>query len=316
MPSTRRAWIAYLVCAFVWGTTWRGIRICIGEGGYPTMSAAALRFVLAAILLAPLAFRAGPWPTRRQWPWLIVAGVLDAVGYALVYLGEGHDVAPGLAAVLFGTQPLILALLLTATRMERVGWGDLAGAIVSICGVGIIYLDRLDVSAMQATGVALVLGSVLASTIYSMVMKRHGEGVHALASTWIFLAVTAVCLCAAAATRGFPVPWPPPLEPTLALFYLAVFGSVVAFTTYFWLLSQLSLMTMSTLSFVLPIIALAVDAIAGSDDSHDVGTYAGIAITLSGLVVSLAWKRFVPRRLPTATPAEAPASRPPSSRAA
>jgi drug/metabolite transporter (DMT)-like permease len=315
LPSTRRAWIAYLVCAFVWGTTWRGIRVCIGNGGYPTISAAALRFVLAALLLAPLAFRAGPWPTRRQWPWLVVAGVLDAVGYALVYLGE-ERVPGGLAAVLFGTQPLIVALLLTATRMERVGWGDIAGALVSIGGVGLIFADRLDVSATQAVGVALVLGSVLASTTYSMVMKRHGQGVHAFASTWIFITVTAVCLCGAAAVRGFPVPWPPPLEPTLALVYLAVFGSVVAFATYFWLLSQLSLMTMSTLSFVLPIIALVVDAFFEDDVILDARAYLGIAVTLSGLIVSLAWKRFAPASSRSATPAEAPASRPPSSRAA
>ena len=289
LPSTRRTLLAYLVCAFVWGTTWRGIRVCIGPDGYPTISAAALRFALAAILLAPLAFRTGPWPRRAQWPWLVVAGVLDAAGYALVYLGE-ERVPGGLAAVLFGTQPLILALLLTATRMESVGWGDLAGALVSIAGVGVIFADRLDVSSTQALGVALVLGSVLASTMYTMVMKRHGENVHAFVSTWIFIAVTAVCLCLAAAVRGFPIPWPPPVAPTLALVYLAVFGSVVAFATYFWLLSQVSLMTMSTLSFVLPIVALVVDALFEKDVRLDARAYLGIGVPLSGLAVSLAWK--------------------------
>jgi drug/metabolite transporter (DMT)-like permease len=312
LPSSRRAWIAYLVCALVWGTTWRAIRVCIGDDGYPTMSAAALRFVLASLLLAPLAFRAAPWPTRRQWPWLVVAGVLDACGYALVYLGE-ERVPGGLAAVLFGTQPLILALLLTVTRMERVGWGDLAGALVSIAGVGVIFADRLDVSATQAVGVALVLGSVLASTTYSMIMKRHGDNVHAFASTWIFIAVTAACLCVAAAVRGFPVPWPPPLSPTLALVYLAVFGSVVAFATYFWLLSQLSLMTMSTLSFVLPIIALVVDALFERDVTLDARAYIGISVTLAGLIVSLAWKRIASAQV---APAVGATSRPTSSRAA
>ena len=286
--------LAYLVCAFVWGTTWRGIRVCIGEDGYPTISAAALRFLLAAILLAPLALRQKTWPTRAQWPWLVVAGVLDAVGYALVYLGE-ERVPGGLAAVLFGTQPLILALLLTATRMEVVRWGDVAGALVSIGGVGVIFADRLDVSAQQAIGVGLILCSVLASTTYSMIMKRHGAGVHAFVSTWIFIAVTAICLCIAAATRGFPVPWPPPLEPTLALLYLAIFGSVIAFATYFWLLSQVSLMTMSTLSFVLPIIALVVDALFETEVRLNARAYLGISVTLSGLAVSLLWKSVAAR---------------------
>ncbi|HTJ41898.1 MAG TPA: EamA family transporter [Kofleriaceae bacterium] len=288
--------LAYLVCAFVWGTTWRGIRVCIGEGGYPTISAAALRFLLAAILLAPLALRQPKtkWPKPAQWPWLVAAGVLDAVGYALVYLGE-ERVPGGLAAVLFGTQPLILAMLLTATRMEVVRWGELVGALVSIVGVGVIFADRLDVSSQQAIGVALILGSVVASTTYTMMMKRHGDGVHAFVSTWIFIAVTAICLCAVAATRGFPIPWPPPLEPTLALIYLAVFGSVVAFATYFWLLSQVSLMTMSTLSFVLPIIALVVDALFETEVRLNARAYAGIGVTLSGLAVSLLWKSVATR---------------------
>ncbi len=290
LPSTRRTLLAYLVCAFVWGTTWFAIRKCIGTGGYPTMPAAALRFVIAAILLAPLALRTRSWPRGAQWTWLVVAGVLDAFGYALVYLGE-ERVPGGLAAVLFGTQPLLLALLLTATRMEKVGWGELAGAVVSLLGVGVIFIDRLDVSAHQAIGVALVLGSVIASTMYSMIMKRHGNNVHALMSTWIFLSVTAVCLCLAAAARGFSIPWPPPVKPTIALAYLAVFGSVIAFTTYFWLLSQVSLMTMSTLSFVLPIIALIADALFETDVRLGGRAYLGIGVTLSGLGVSLAWKR-------------------------
>ena len=111
LPSSRSIVIAYLVCALIWGTTWFAIRVCIGPGGYPTMPAAAIRFGIAALILIPMAWRARPWPTGRAWMWLVIAGVLDAVGYALVYLGE-ERVPGGLAAVLFGTQPLILALLL------------------------------------------------------------------------------------------------------------------------------------------------------------------------------------------------------------
>jgi drug/metabolite transporter (DMT)-like permease len=299
LPSTRSTIIAYLVCAFVWGTTWYAIRVCIGPGGYPTIPAAALRFALAAILLAPLAFRARPWPRGRQWGWLVIAGILDACGYGLVYTGETHIVG-GLAAVIFCTQPLLLAILLMGTRMEKVGWGDVVGALISLAGVGVIYADRLDVSGSQALGVVLILGSVLASTTYSMIMKRHADDVHAFAATWIFLAVTAVCLCAVAAVDGFDLPWPPPVTPTLALVYLAVFGSVIAFATYFWLLSQVTLMTMSTLSFVLPIIALVIDALF---ESVKLGAraYLGAAVTLSGLIVSLAWKRIVTAVEPAAS---------------
>ncbi len=289
--------LAYVTCALVWGTTWYAIRVCIGDGGYPTFEAAALRFAIASAILVPALWlsriRALP-RGRRQWTWLIVAGVLDGLGYALVYLGE-ETVPGGLAAVLFGTQPLILALLLVVTGMERVTFASLAGAVVSIAGVAVIFADRMDVSSAQVTGLALILASVVVSTAYSMIMKRHGEGVHALATTTIFLAVTAIVLGAAVAVRAVvygpaPVVWPPPVAPTLALVYLAVFGSVVAFGSYFWLLGKVSLMTTSTLVFVMPIISLIVDALWERERLAP-QTYLGIAITLVGLVVGVLLKR-------------------------
>jgi drug/metabolite transporter (DMT)-like permease len=282
--------VAYLTCALVWGTTWYAIRACIGEGGYPTYEALAWRFVIATALLIPLCAlaRIRDWPRGRgQWSWLVVAGLLDALGYTLVYLGE-ESVPGGLAAVLFGIQPLLLAIILGFTGMERVKPGALLGALISIAGIAVIFLDRADVSAEQAVGVALILGSVVASTLYVVVMKRHGGGVHWLAQTTIFLGVTAIALGAVALARGpAPVVWPPPAAPTVALLYLAVFGSVVAFGTYFWLLRRLSLMAISTLVFILPLVSLAVDALWEREVRLGGRAYLGVAITLSGLAVNL-----------------------------
>jgi drug/metabolite transporter (DMT)-like permease len=291
--------VAYVVCALVWGTTWYAIRVCIGDGGYPTLEAAALRFAIAAALLVPVclvmrAARPGVVTLPRsvgQWSWLVAAGVLDAVGYALVYLGEEH-VPGGLAAVVYGVQPLLLAILLSLTGFERVRPAAVVGALISITGVGVIFVDRADVSAGQATGVALIVASVLASTLYSMIMKRHSDRVHPVAATTIFLAVTAIALGAVVVIRGpAPVAWPPPLVPTIALVYLAVFGSIIAFGSYFWLLRRISLMAASTLVFVIPLVSLAVDAVFEREVRLGGQAYLGAAIVLAGLIVNLALER-------------------------
>jgi drug/metabolite transporter (DMT)-like permease len=274
---------AYLLCALIWGTTWYAIRVCIH--GYPTLDAVAIRFVIAALVLLPVAWRARPWPARRAWMWLVLAGILDAAGYGLVYYGE-EQISGGLAAVLYGTQPLVLALLLTATRMERISQRHVVGALVSLGGVAVIFLDRLHVSAHQAVGVALVVVSVITATIYSMIMKRHAGKTHGAVVTWIFLAVTGASLGIAALVVHQPIPWPPPAAPTFALLYLALVGSVVAFLAYFWLLSHTTLLVTSTLVFVFPIVALLTDAIA-EDASLTGRAYAGAAITLAGLALSL-----------------------------
>jgi drug/metabolite transporter (DMT)-like permease len=275
---------AYAACALIWGTTWYAIRVCLA--GYPMYVAVALRFAIATVILVPLAVRTRPWPSGRAWPYLVLAGVLDAAAYLLVYLGE-ERVSGGVAAVVYGTQPLILALLLTATRMESLTRRHVVGAIVSLAGVGLLFRDRLDVSARQAAGVALTLGSVTVATIYSMLMKRHGARVPALVSTTIFIAVTAVVLGAVALAAREPVPWPPPLRPTIALGYLAVIGSVVAFLVYFWLLGRTSLLLTSTLVFVYPLVALAIDAAFEHSITLGPRAYVGAAITLGGLAVTL-----------------------------
>ena len=283
---------AYVACALIWGTTWYAIRVCIGPGGFGTLDALALRFAIAVVILIPIALRSRPWPKGAQWGWLVIAGVLDAIGYALVYFGE-ERVPGAVAAVLYGTQPLILAVLLTITGMEKLTVRHVVGALVSLLGVAVLFLDRLDVSAHQALGVAMVVGSVVVATSYSMIMKRHARTVHGAVSTTVFLVVTAIVLGAMAlvAGGGPPLVWPPPLAPTIALLYLAVIGSVVAFLTYFWLLQRTSLLVTSTLVFVYPLVAIVTDALFEAEALTG-RAYLGAAITLAGLGVSLR------RRLP------------------
>jgi drug/metabolite transporter (DMT)-like permease len=275
---------AYLACAFIWGTTWYAIRACIAE--YPTYAAVALRFAIAVAVLVPIAVTKRPWPRGRTWLWLVLAGVLDASAYLLVYLGE-ERISGALAAVLYGTQPLILALLLTVARIERITKRHLVGAVISLAGVAVLFLDRLDVSGKQAIGVGMVIGSVVVATIYSMIMKQHTKQVHGVVATTVFLGVTAIVLSIVAVVAGEPIPWPPPPVATAALLYLAIVGSVVAFLVYFWLLAKTGLLVTSTLVFVYPLVAIATDALFERDLPLAARSYLGVAITLGGLAVSL-----------------------------
>ncbi len=287
---------AYVTCALVWGTTWFAIRASTGPAGFPTLESVALRFTLATALLAPIVWwlrpRLGPWPrARATWAWMIVAGVLDAGSYTLVYYGE-ENIPGGLAAVLFSTQPLMLAVLLTASGMEKVRAADLVGAVIALLGVAAIFADRWQVSPAQVAGLAMLIGAVVCSTSYSFVLKRHAQGVHPLLTTIIFLAVTAGCLDLAVLVRGVqPMAWPPPRDATIALLYLAVFGSVIAFWSWLWLLQRLSLMVTSTLVFVLPVVALIVDGIWEHQLRLGARAYVGIGVVLAGLAVSLGTRR-------------------------
>ena len=278
---------AYIACALIWGTTWYAIRVCIEpHTGFPTLASLALRFTIAALLLLPLAIRANAWPKGRVWWWLVLAGVLDAAAYVLVYTAE-ERIPGALSAVVYGTQPLVLAIVMTAFKISGLTRRHVIGAVVSLAGVVVLFLDRLNVSTAQALGVALVFGSVVIATIYSVIMKVRGEGVNALVSTTIFLVVTAIVLGVVALVAHEPMPWPPPAKPTLALLYLSVFGTVTAFLIYFWLLEKTSLVATSTLVFVYPLVAIITDALFERAISLGPKAYIGAGITLAGLAVSL-----------------------------
>jgi len=201
--------------------------------------------------------------------------------------------------VLYGTQPLILAVLLGVTRIERLTPRHMVGSVVSLIGVVVLFLDRLDISAHQAAGVGLVVGSVIAATAYSAVMKQKTGALNGLVSTTIFLTITAIVLGCVTLFAHDSLPWPPPVAPTLALLYLAVVGSVAAFLLYFWLLGKTSLQVTSTLVFVFPLIAIVTDALFERELPLTARAYLGAAITLCGLAVSL-------RRSPIATGLRAP----------
>jgi drug/metabolite transporter (DMT)-like permease len=188
------------------------------------------------------------------------------------------------------------------------------GAVVSLGGIGIVFADRLDVSPAQAFGILLTMGSVLTSAIYSTIIKRVGDNVHPLATTGLFLGGTGAVLGALALTvEREPVPWPPPVGPTVALLYLAVVGSVLVFAGYFYLMKRVSLMTMSMIVVIEPLVALAVDAVWERDVVLGARSYAGMAFTLVGVAASvLARKAGGARGAATETEPRTPESRPAS----
>jgi drug/metabolite transporter (DMT)-like permease len=279
--------LCYVVCALVWGTTWFVIRESIA--GFPVFLAAALRFTVASIILwAMLAAGIGrPLPRgRRLLTLLVAAGLLNGIGYLLVYAAE-QRLPGGLMAVLFGTIPLVTAVFATVLKIEAVSRAQVVSALVALIGIAVISYDRMSVGVGEALSVAAALAAVIASVGYSVLVKRASAGVSPLAMTAIFLTVTTLVSWAAALPEVDRMPWPLPLQPTLATLYLAVLGSVVAFGCYFYLLKHVSLMVANSLVLVQPIIALLVDAAFESRATLSAGTWLGIAITLAAVAVNL-----------------------------
>ena len=250
-----------LFLVLIWGTTWAAIRI--GLRGIPPFTGVALRFAIASVVLLLVAFLArvplGRDRLERRL-WLLNASLTFCASYGIVYWCEQY-VPSGLAAVLFATFPLFVALLAHfALPGERLTVRGGAGILVGFAGTAVIYSE--DFAALGGAKVALASAVMLASPVVSAVatvaVKRWGKGVHPLSISAVPMALAALLMAgvARATERDLPVTFNPPS--VIALLYLALFGSAVSFSLWYWLLSHAAATRVSLISYLNPVVAVGV----------------------------------------------------------
>ena len=185
-PSSARLRAAFLLLTLIWGTTWAVIRL--GLEGIPPLTGVALRFGIAGALLLALVRHFGvrfTWSRRELGLWAMNGLFSFSVSYTIVYWAEQH-IPSGLAAVLFATYPLMVAVIAHfALPGERLGWSASVGILLGLAGVATIFSDDLQVlGGARAREVALVmLVSPLVSAIATVAIKRWGKGIHPLSLT-------------------------------------------------------------------------------------------------------------------------------------
>jgi len=287
----------------IWGTTWAAIRL--GLRGIPPFTGVALRFAIGAAALFAVARALGvrlrgaaaPAPdasaaaSRRSSPWRVwlVNGLMTFfIPYGVLYWAE-QWVPSGLAAVLFATSPLWVALAAhLALPAERLRAATAAGVLLGFAGVAVIFSEDLRAlgGPRVAGAAALLLLAPLTSAVGVVAVKRWAAGMHPLAIVAMPMALTAVAMgCVALATEaGQPVRLAG--LPLAALLYLALCGSALSFTLYFWLLGRLPATTLSLINYLTPIVALLIGGTA-LGESFTARTLAGSALVVGGVAVAM-----------------------------
>jgi drug/metabolite transporter (DMT)-like permease len=283
--------LAYIGCAFIWGTTWYAIRVCVAPGGYLPYPGAALRCTLGLSIMAIVWWQCRKYinsPNKTEIRWMLIAGLLGGCGFALLYFAE-QQISGGMAAVLGATAPLMAALLAAITRTERPTLGSIAGSSIALLGVACLFHDRLQVSQNQAVAVMLMILNVVLGTGANVTMKKYANKVNPLVTNTIYLISASCFLWMGSFSSGSTniIPQPIPAVPTLALLYLATLGTALSSTLFFYLLKNVRISTAMTLTFVIPVIALIVDAIWDKQILLTFGSYLGIAIVLTGVAINI-----------------------------
>lgn len=261
-PGTLLLVLAFLSVYLIWGSTYLAIRFAIET--IPPFLMAAVRFLVAGVLLYTWArLRGVPKPTRAQWWGGAVSGtLLLAGGNGGVVIAE-QWVPSGLVALIVATVPLWLVLLDWAFGAGgRPSGRTSLGLLIGFAGVGVLGgaegLGAGGDTRELLGGVIVVLGSLCwaGGSLYSRYMRNPPRPRMLVASQFLCGGLVFVVLATAFGEWGSFDPAAVSLKSALALVYLILFGALIGYAAYIWLLTVVSPARAGTYAYVNPVVAM------------------------------------------------------------
>jgi len=296
----RRLAVYIGLCA-VWGSTWLVIKI--GLRDLPPLTFAGIRMGVACLLLVPFALAARWNLSRREVLFVAVAGFLQiGLSYAFLFIAT-QWIASGLAAILFASFPIWVALFAHFLLPNEPLTGKaVAAAALGLAGVGVIEapaLGRLVSSpgGPLAAGGALVLASALVSAYANVLNKKSLSGVPPVLNVWgqTLMGSIVLLLASAILERGAPVVWT--TSAVLSLAYLAIFGTALTFAGLFWLIPKVPVAVIGTIPLVDTLVAVVLGSLVLREKLSP-RILVGGAMILAGVVFAVTKKPALLSRRP------------------
>jgi drug/metabolite transporter (DMT)-like permease len=271
-PSRVLIVLAFAAIYIIWGSTYIGIRLAIET--LPPFLMAATRFTIAGAILFTWAIFNGQKgrSSLTEWPKaFIIGGLLLLCGNGGVTWAEKH-IASGLAALLVATEPLWVVVLNWGLTHRRPNAKVLLGVLIGLAGVTLLVSDGLGQgphgSRLSLIGAGVVVLAGFAWAAGSVYSNRHPiRAVTSMASGMQMLAGGSLLLLLALVAGDFKrlnlenASW----VSIGAFFYLTVFGSLVGFTAYSWLLNNVSPSRAATYAYVNPVVAVLLGWLIASE---------------------------------------------------
>jgi drug/metabolite transporter (DMT)-like permease len=241
-----------------WSSTYLAIRIAITE--LPPLLSAGSRYVAAGLVMLAIARRRGaPWPTAAQWLRVVPSGaLLFLCGNGFVVIAE-QSVSSGGAAVVCATMPLWIGVL-AAVGGERPTWREWLSLAIGFLGV-MVLMGGPSLQG-QPLHLLLVVLSPMCWALGSVIARRQFKawGTGASMSSAMQMLTGGAILALVGGVHGEHFSAHASLGSWLALGYLAVFGSLIGFTAYNWLLRNARPVVATSYAYVNPILAVVIGA--------------------------------------------------------
>jgi len=280
----------YVVTVLIWGSTWIAIEFQLGSVApevsifYRYLLAAALLFTWCRARKLPLRFG-----SRAHLNFLMLGILLFSLNYITAYYAQQY-ITSALTAIAFSMMVWMNIVNARIFFGIRAGWRVIAGSLVGITGIAVLFLPQVDQFSrddLTLYGVGLaVLGAFLAS-LGNMVSQASQKGGLPIIQTNAWgMFYGAVLTAAIAVWQGKPFTFDASPEYVVSLLYLSVFGSIVAFGSYLTLLGRIGAHKAGYAMVMFPVVALVISVLfEGLELSKPL--LAGVVLVLAGNVFIL-----------------------------
>lgn len=288
---------AYILLCLVWGTTWLAIRASL-ESLTPFMSAGLRFFAASSIIFLIMKLKKVNLQTDKLSIRLYIEmGFFSfVIPFGLVYWAQ-QFVPSGLSSVLFAVYPFFVAIF-SYYRLpaETIGIFKIIGIILGFTGIVVIFSDSFggDISDYLLGMFAVVLSGIMQANI-AVTLKKHGGHLHSLSMNLVPMIIAAVSMIVISLLFENTAYNVIDLNAIVSVGYLALFGSVLTFTSFYWLLKRINVVMISLVAFITPIVALIAGWIV-YDESLTQNHLIGSILVLFGLLWAnyetfIMWKR-------------------------
>ena len=253
---TSRVFILYALLCIIWGTTWLALKISLNY--IPPIFGLGLRFTISSIILWPILLRKKPKINRSSTAikvYLSFSLLSFVAAYSLTYWGA-QFIYSSLASIIWALLPIFVSIIAHfMLPSEPLTLRRFGGGLFGLAGVAFILSSNGGQKEVQMIGVLAIFLAVVLASGPNVYLKKHYKIVNPLHVNVISQTIAAIVLIPLSFLLEKPMATIWNSTSIITLVYLAIFGTVISWTIYFWLYNHISVNQISTLGLLPPVFA-------------------------------------------------------------
>jgi len=285
--------IALLMVYIFWGGTYLGMRVAIET--MPPFIMAGFRFVTAGLILYIWARLSGvERPKKEHWREMGIVGALLLLGGNGVVAWAEQLVPTGIASLIIATVPLWMILLNWAGKDGKIpNFGEIVGILLGLSGIGLLVMQSTgttDDKSISPLGITALIFAAISWSIGSLYSRKAKQPNSPIMATALQMIVGGLLLLGASIFLG---EWTKldlsqiSLRSSIALGYLIIFGSIIGYNAYIWLLKNAEPSLASTYAYVNPVVALFLGWLLAGEQITIYSLFAAIIIITSVIIITV-----------------------------